>query len=100
MGIACRIAERSDDATLLVGNGLNGERQSDSLPATADTNLGLLLELTGVTDSLGCEGLRTMEVTTLRQIMKRETWKWVLQTLISILTAIATTMGVTSCIGI
>ena len=32
--------------------------------------------------------------------MKRETWKWVLQTLISILTAIATTMGVTSCIGI
>jgi hypothetical protein len=32
--------------------------------------------------------------------MKRETWKWALQTLISILTAIATTMGVTSCIGI
>ena len=31
--------------------------------------------------------------------MKRETWKWALQLLISILTAIATTMGVTSCMG-
>ena len=32
--------------------------------------------------------------------MRKETWKWALQMLISILTAIATTMGVTSCIGI
>ena len=31
--------------------------------------------------------------------MKRETWKWALQLLISILTAIATTMGVTSCMA-
>ena len=31
--------------------------------------------------------------------MKRETWKWALQMLISILTAIATTMGVTSCMA-
>ena len=29
-------------------------------------------------------------------MMKRETWKWLIQLLISILTAIATTMGVTS----
>lgn len=29
--------------------------------------------------------------------MKRETWKTVIQMLISILTAIATTLGVTSC---
>ena len=32
-------------------------------------------------------------------MMKRETWKWALQMLISILTAIATTMGVTSCMA-
>ena len=32
-------------------------------------------------------------------MMKRETWKWALQLLISILTAIATTMGVTSCMA-
>ena len=32
--------------------------------------------------------------------MKKETWKWALQMLISILTAIATTMGVTSCMGL
>ena len=31
--------------------------------------------------------------------MKKETWKWALQMLISILTAIATTMGVTSCMA-
>jgi hypothetical protein len=31
--------------------------------------------------------------------MKKESWKWVLQMLISILTAIATTMGVTSCMA-
>jgi len=31
--------------------------------------------------------------------MKRETWKWIVQLLISILTAIATTMGVTSCMA-
>ena len=31
--------------------------------------------------------------------MKKETWKWALQLLISILTAIATTMGVTSCMA-
>ena len=31
--------------------------------------------------------------------MKKETWKWVIQLLISILTAIATTMGVTSCMA-
>ena len=32
-------------------------------------------------------------------MMKRETWKWLVQLLISILTAIATTMGVTSCMA-
>jgi hypothetical protein len=31
--------------------------------------------------------------------MKRETWKFIIQTIIAILTAIATTFGVTSCIG-
>ena len=31
--------------------------------------------------------------------MKRDTWKMVLQIAISILTAIATTLGVTSCVG-
>lgn len=31
--------------------------------------------------------------------MKKETWKFVLQTLAAILTAIATTLGVTSCMG-
>ena len=30
--------------------------------------------------------------------MKRETWKLILQVVISILTAIATTLGVTSCL--
>ncbi|MBO4314947.1 MAG: smalltalk protein [Prevotella sp.] len=29
--------------------------------------------------------------------MKKQTWKYILQTLISILTAICTTLGVTSC---
>ena len=31
--------------------------------------------------------------------MKKESWKWALQMLISILTAIATTMGITSCMA-
>ena len=31
--------------------------------------------------------------------MKKETWKLVIQVLISILTAIATSVGVSSCIG-
>ncbi len=31
--------------------------------------------------------------------MKRETWKLILQLLVSILTAIGTTLGVTSCMG-
>lgn len=30
--------------------------------------------------------------------MKNETWKFILQTLAAILTAIATTLGVTSCL--
>ena len=37
----------------------------------------------------GREGLKTMT--------KKETWKFLIQTLISILTAISTTLGVTSC---
>ena len=32
-------------------------------------------------------------------MMKKETWKWLIQLLISILTAITTTMGVTSCMA-
>ncbi len=32
--------------------------------------------------------------------MKNETWKFILQTLAAILTAIATTLGVTSCLGV
>ena len=32
-------------------------------------------------------------------MMKKETWQWLIQLLISILTAIATTMGVTSCMA-
>ena len=32
--------------------------------------------------------------------MKKESCKWLIQLLISILTAIATTMGVTSCMGL
>ena len=31
--------------------------------------------------------------------MKKETWKFIIQTLAAILTAIATTLGVTSCMG-
>ena len=31
--------------------------------------------------------------------MKKETWKTVIQIIVSILTAIATTLGVTSCMG-
>lgn len=31
--------------------------------------------------------------------MKRETWKFIVQTLLAILTAIGTTLGVTSCLG-
>ncbi|MBP3835261.1 MAG: smalltalk protein [Prevotella sp.] len=30
--------------------------------------------------------------------MKKETWKFIIQTLAAILTAIATTLGVTSCL--
>ena len=33
-------------------------------------------------------------------MMKKETWKMVIQVLISILTAIATSVGVSSCIGL
>ncbi len=32
--------------------------------------------------------------------MTKETWKFILQTIASILTAIATTLGVISCMGI
>jgi len=32
--------------------------------------------------------------------MKKETWKFIIQLAISILTAIATTLGVTSCMGV
>ena len=32
--------------------------------------------------------------------MKKETWKTIIQIAISILTAIATTLGVTSCVGV
>ena len=31
--------------------------------------------------------------------MKKETWKMVIQLIVSILTAIATTLGTTSCMG-
>ena len=31
--------------------------------------------------------------------MKKETWKYIVQTILAILTAIATTFGVTSCMG-
>jgi hypothetical protein len=31
--------------------------------------------------------------------MNKETWKFIIQTVIAILTAIATTLGVTSCMG-
>ncbi len=31
--------------------------------------------------------------------MKKETWKYIIQTAIAILTAILTTLGVTSCMG-
>ncbi len=31
--------------------------------------------------------------------MKRETWKLILQLIVSVLTAIGTTLGVTSCMG-
>ncbi len=31
--------------------------------------------------------------------MKKETWKFVIQTILAILTAIATTFGITSCMG-
>ena len=33
------------------------------------------------------------------KVMKKETWKTLIQILISILTAIGTTLGVTSCMG-
>ena len=32
--------------------------------------------------------------------MKKETWKFIVQTLVAILTAILTSLGVTSCIGL
>ena len=32
--------------------------------------------------------------------MTKETWKFILQTLAAVLTAIATTLGVTSCLGV
>ena len=32
--------------------------------------------------------------------MKKETWKMVIQLIVSILTAIATTLGITSCKGL
>ena len=31
--------------------------------------------------------------------MNKETWKFIIQTIIAILTAIATTFGITSCMG-
>ncbi len=31
--------------------------------------------------------------------MKKETWKFIIQTIVAILTAILTTLGVTSCMG-
>jgi len=31
--------------------------------------------------------------------MKKETWKFVIQTILAVLTAIATSFGITSCIG-
>ena len=31
-------------------------------------------------------------------IMKKETWKMVIQLIVSVLTAVATTLGVTSCV--
>ena len=31
--------------------------------------------------------------------MNKETWKYIIQTLIAVLTAIGTTLGVTSCMG-
>ena len=32
--------------------------------------------------------------------MKKETWKFIIQTIVAILTAILTTLGVTSCRGV
>ncbi|MBP5393222.1 MAG: smalltalk protein [Bacteroidaceae bacterium] len=32
--------------------------------------------------------------------MKKETWKFIIQTIVAILTAILTTLGVTSCMGV
>jgi hypothetical protein len=32
--------------------------------------------------------------------MKKDTWKFIIQTIIAILTAIATSLGVTSCMGL
>jgi len=31
--------------------------------------------------------------------MKRETWKFIIQTIVAVLTAIATSLGVTSCMN-
>ncbi len=46
--------------------------------------------------------LTSKKTTTIKQIitiMKKETWKLIVQILISILTALGTTLGVTSCIS-
>ena len=32
--------------------------------------------------------------------MKKETWKFIIQLIVAILTAIATTLGVTACMGL
>ena len=32
--------------------------------------------------------------------MKKETWKFIIQTIVAILTAFLTTLGVTSCMGV
>ena len=39
-------------------------------------------------------------VTKRHDTMKKETWKFIIQTIIAILTAIATSLGVTSCMGL
>ena len=39
-------------------------------------------------------------VTKIHDTMKKETWKFIIQTIIAILTAIATSLGVTSCMGL
>ena len=36
----------------------------------------------------------------IQNAMKKETWKFIIQTIVAILTAILTTLGVTSCMGV